>query len=119
MNSLSMAERIGGGIKWHACVAVFECLGCGELFAMRRRGAQNPEAVATVREMLVLDHTECWEYDDPRMAKLQRRFRKGVKRQKLLMGRKTNDRMGTVDAVGVRVPGANATSAEGRRGQGV
>ena len=73
-----------GGMVWHARVAVFECEGCGELNPQRRQVATNPEQLAIVRELLVLDHTECWEFEDPRMARLQRRFRKGVKRQKLL-----------------------------------
>jgi hypothetical protein len=62
----------------------FECEGCGELMAQRRAVWTDPEELAMVRELLVLDHTECWEYDDPRMAKLARKFRKDVKRQMLL-----------------------------------
>ncbi len=83
-----MRERpADGGMKWHASVSVFECLACGELHAQRRQVSTNPERLLLVRELLVLDHTECWEFDDPRMARLQRRFRKAVKRQKLLSGR--------------------------------
>ncbi len=28
-----------------------------------------------LKEMLVADHAECWEFDDPEMAKRARRFR--------------------------------------------
>ena len=74
-----------GGIVWHDRAHAFECLGCGEIVEMRRRAEyENPEHVATMRELLVVDHTECWEYADPRMARLQRRFRKEAKRQKNL-----------------------------------
>lgn len=76
----------GGGIVWHARVNVFECQGCSELIAQRRQVWMDPEQLAMVRELLVLDHTECWEYDDPRMAKLARRFRKEVKRRMLVQG---------------------------------
>jgi hypothetical protein len=76
-----MRERPeGGGIKWYAWANTFECEACGELHPQRRQTWTDPEQLAMVRELLVLDHTECWEYDDPRMAKLARRFRKGVKR---------------------------------------
>ena len=69
---------------WHARANTFECQGCGDLMAQRRQVWANPEQLQIVRELLILDHTECWEFDDPRMARLQRRFRKGVKRQMLL-----------------------------------
>lgn len=74
-----------GGVRWHARVNAFECEGCGELTPVTsRRVWTDPERLAIFRELLVLDHTECWEYDDPRMARLARRFRKSVKRQMLL-----------------------------------
>lgn len=76
-----------GGIKWYPRANVFECEGCEELIPQHRNVWMNPERLAMTRELLILDHTECWEYNDPRMAKLARRFRKGLKRQKLLMGR--------------------------------
>jgi hypothetical protein len=71
---------------WHARANVFECQGCEELMWQRRQVWNDPERLAEVRELLVLDHTECWEYGDPRMAMLARKFRKGVKREKLLAG---------------------------------
>lgn len=77
-----------GGILWHARVNTFECEGCGEFIPQRRQTWMDPEALAITRELLIVDHTECWEYDDPRMAKLARRFRKEAKRQKNLAARR-------------------------------
>lgn len=73
-----------GGVAWHARMNAFECLGCEEMMPQRRQVWNDPERLAMVRELIVTDHTECWEFDDPRMAKLQRRFRKEAKRQKNL-----------------------------------
>lgn len=81
------ARPENGGIVWHARANAFECEGCGELIAQGRRVWMDPERLVIVRELVVLDHTECWEFDDPRMAKLARRFRKGLKREKLLRAR--------------------------------
>lgn len=79
-----------GGIVWHARANTFECKGCGEFQPQHRGTWMNPERLAMVRELVVLDHTECWEYDDPRMAKLARKFRKRVKQQMLLAARGEN-----------------------------
>lgn len=85
-----MRERPGdGGVRWHARANAFECQACGELTpVMSRRMWTNPERLAIFRELMVIDHTECWEYDDPRMALLARRFRREVKRQKNLAARR-------------------------------
>lgn len=72
---------------WHDRLNAFECLACNEFFEVRSRRLRTPSGLAETREMLVLDHTECWEYNDARMARLQRRFRKEVKRQMLLAER--------------------------------
>lgn len=81
-----------GGIVWRDRLNAFECLGCGEWEEIRKRLDRTPERLALLRELLVTDHTECWEYDDPRMARLQRRFRKEAKRQKNLAARRTRGR---------------------------
>lgn len=76
-------------MAWHARLGVFVCLACEEEYAVRSRAIRsNPERLMMFKEMLIIDHTECWEYDDPRMAKLQRRFRKELKRQKNLAARR-------------------------------
>lgn len=86
MTATARRERPeGGGIVWHARANTFECQACEELVPQRRAVWNDPERLAAVRELLVLDHTECWEYGDPRMAKLARRYRKGLKRALLLM----------------------------------
>ncbi len=73
-----------GGMVWHAHLNAFECLGCTEMMPQRRAVWNDPERLAETRELLIVDHTECWEYNDARMARLARRFRKELKRQQLL-----------------------------------
>ena len=77
---------VDGGIVWHEQWNAFECLGCGEFEEIRKRADRVPEKLAEVKELLVADHTECWEYSDARLAKLARRFRKSLKRQSLTAG---------------------------------
>ena len=77
-----------GGLTWHPWLNAFECLGCDERISVRsRRVWTNPERLLELREMLILDHTECWQFDDPRMAAQARRFRKERKRRELVKGR--------------------------------
>jgi hypothetical protein len=74
-----------GGITWRAELHAFECFGCGEFIELRKRCEnENPECLAEVRELLVIDHTECWLFDDPRMAADARRYRKESRRKALL-----------------------------------
>lgn len=81
-----------GGVVWHPELNAFECLGCVDFEPVRgRRSNENPETLARIRELLVLDHSECWEYIDPRMARLARRFRKGLKREQLLAQQKARN----------------------------
>jgi len=68
-----------GGMTWHERFNAFECHGCDEFEEIRKRGDRTPEKLATLRELLVVDHTECWEFDDPRMAREARRYRKKKK----------------------------------------
>jgi hypothetical protein len=79
-----------GGVIWHDRLNAFECLACNEFYEVRWRRERTPEKLAVVREMLVLDHTECWEWNDARVARLQRRFRKEMKRQKNLAAQKAS-----------------------------
>lgn len=73
-----------GGIVWHEAFHAFECLGCGDWEEVRSRAQRTPDRLASRKELLVADHTECWEYNDARLARLARRFRKETKRQMLL-----------------------------------
>lgn len=75
---------------WREQLNAFECLGCSEFEEIRKRSDREPERLALLRELLIVDHTECWEFDDPRMAKLQRRFRKRVKREKNLAAQRAS-----------------------------
>ena len=67
-----------GGIVWRERLHAFECLGgCGEYYQVfKRADRENAETLATLRELLVVDHTECWEFDDPEMARQARKHRK-------------------------------------------
>lgn len=85
-----------GGMLWHPRQNAFECLGCTEMISVRSRHIwMNPERLAEMRELLVLDHDECWKFDDPRMAAHARKYRKDRKRRELLRGRASGafDRM--------------------------
>lgn len=69
-----------GGIIWHREFHAFQCLGCEGFHEVRkRREYDDPEFLASTRELLIVDHTECWEFADPRMARDARRFRKAKK----------------------------------------
>lgn len=75
----------GGGVVWHAGIHAFQCLGCGEFDDIRsRRRYEDAEYLLSYAEMLVADHVECWEFDDPEMARQARRFRKEKKRRENL-----------------------------------
>jgi hypothetical protein len=74
-----------GGMVWHVSIHAFECLGCAEFEEIRRRREyDDPEFVLRMKEMLIADHTECWEFDDPEMARQARRYRKEKKRRENL-----------------------------------
>ena len=73
-----------GGIVWHERFHAFECYGCGEFEEVRSASKRTPDKLAELREFLVLDHTECWEFDDPKMALDARRYRSEKKRRELL-----------------------------------
>jgi hypothetical protein len=69
----------GGGIVWHDRLNAFECEGCTEVEEIRRRGDRTPEKLAELRELLIADHTECWEFDDLEQARQQRKYRERKK----------------------------------------
>lgn len=54
-----------GGVVWHDKLNALKCLGCGEFVEIHKRRDQCPDRLAELRELMVVDHTECWEYDDP------------------------------------------------------
>ncbi len=76
-----------GGVVWRERWNAFECLGCGEFWEVGCRCDRTPAKLAELRELLVADHTECWEFDDPRMALDARRYRKEKKRRENLKAR--------------------------------
>lgn len=65
-----------GGMVWHDRFNAFQCLGCGEFEHIGNPKKRSPEALATRRQLEVIDHAECWKYDDPKMAADARRYRK-------------------------------------------
>lgn len=76
-----------GGIVWHERFNAFECWGCGKFEEIRKAANRTPDRLAEIRELLIADHTECWEYDDPRMGADARKYRKEKKRRELLKAR--------------------------------
>jgi hypothetical protein len=77
-----------GGIAWHEKLHAFECLGCGEFHEVHSAARRTPDRLAELREFLVVDHTECWEFADPQMARDARRFRKRKKLERNLAGQR-------------------------------
>lgn len=76
-----------GGIVWHERFNAFECYGCGEFEEVRSAAKRTPDKLAELRELLVADHTECWDFDDPKMARDARKYRSEKKRRELLKSR--------------------------------
>jgi hypothetical protein len=75
-----------GGIEWRDELHAFECLGgCEDFFQVAKRAdRENPETMLYLKEMLIADHTECWEFDDPEMVREARRYRSERKRRENL-----------------------------------
>jgi hypothetical protein len=83
-----------GGVVWHERLNAFECLGCTEFEEIRSRALRTPAKLAELRELLIADHTECWQFDDPRMARDARRYRSEKKRRANLAAMQTTWRGG-------------------------
>jgi hypothetical protein len=64
----------------------FFCSGCMETTEVRRKDANDPEALLNVKELMALDHAECPNYKDPVMAQRARKYRKEGKRRALAAG---------------------------------
>lgn len=80
-----------GGVTWHEELNAFQCRGCEEFYAVFKRcDRENPERMAEIREMLVADHRECWEFHDPRMARDARQYRKKKKLRENLAAQRTS-----------------------------
>ena len=65
-----------GGMPWHEKWNAFECYGCSEFEEIRNRALRTPAKLAELRELLIIEHTECWQFSDPQMAADARKFRK-------------------------------------------
>ena len=75
---------LDGGLVWREDLHAFECYGCGDFDEVHNRRDREPDRLEELKELLILDHTECWEFDDPEMAKDARQHRKEKKRRELL-----------------------------------
>lgn len=81
----------GGGVTWFEELNAFECHGCGEFEEIHKRSDRTPAKLAELKEMLVADHTECWEFDDPKMASDARRYRTKKKLRENLAAQRVLD----------------------------
>ena len=84
---MSKTKRVrpkDGGIVWYEEFDAFECYACGEFEEIGNRAHRTPDKLAELRELLVIDHTECWQFDDPKMAADARKYRKEKKRRENL-----------------------------------
>jgi hypothetical protein len=79
-----------GGMLWHHELNAFECLGCFEFEEIHRAGDHVPDRLAELKELLIVDHTECWQFDDPEMARQARKYRKEKKRRENLAAQRTS-----------------------------
>ena len=78
-----------GGILWHEKYNAFECLGCNDFEEIHKASDRTPDRLAELKEFLIVDHTECWEFDDPRMAADARKYRKKKKLRRNLAAQRT------------------------------
>lgn len=76
---------LGGGMYWHEALRVFECLGCEERVEVKRYIYRDPERLAEHRELLEIEHDECWKYASAELAWNARRWRKEGRRRKMLV----------------------------------
>ena len=79
-----------GGMVWHDRLNAFECLGCDGWEEIRKASDRTPDRLAELKELLIVEHTECWQYDDPRMAADARRYRKEKKRRENLAAQRVS-----------------------------
>ncbi len=90
MSACKAGKRVrpeDGGIVWHEEWNAFECLGCTEFTEIRKRADRTPDRIEELKELLVIEHTECWQFDDPKMAADARKYRSEKKRRENLRAR--------------------------------
>jgi hypothetical protein len=80
-------KPLGGGIYWHEKEHALECAGCLSLIEVRRVIYCDPELLATIRQLLELDHEDCWRYASAEAANNARIHRKDRDRLKKLAPR--------------------------------
>jgi hypothetical protein len=80
-------KPLDGAVYWHEKEHVLECMGCLSLIEVRRVIYGNPELLATIRELLALDHEDCWRYASAEDARNARNHRKDRDRLKKLAPR--------------------------------
>jgi hypothetical protein len=88
----AMRERpADGGMTWRDELNAFECHGCNEFEEIRKRADRTPDRLALLRELLIVDHTECWQFKDPKMARDARKHRKAKKLRENLAAQRVLD----------------------------
>jgi len=81
-----------GGMEWKEEFHAFYCWGCHEYEEVRSSRDREPDKLAELHELYIIDHTECWEFDDPEMAAEARKYRKEKKRRENLAKGRTGIR---------------------------
>jgi hypothetical protein len=76
-----------GTVSYRERTNTFYCQECESHTPCPRRILHNPEKFVEMLELVNLDHTECAEYSDYRLAKNARMFRKETKRLMLIAPR--------------------------------
>lgn len=76
-----------GGVVWHEELNAFQCYGCLEFEEIHKRADRTPDRLEELKELLIIEHTECWQFDDPRMAADARKYRSEKKRRENLKAR--------------------------------
>ena len=89
-----------GAVTWHPSLNAFRCEACGEWFTLRDRAWQNPERMATLRELVELDHVKCWSFIGRGSAMVARRALVKARRAEWMRARadRAFDRMAGIGA---------------------
>jgi hypothetical protein len=75
------------GVEFNQRTCSLRCLHCFEEIEIRRAVAQDPHQFVEFLELVQMDHSECANYSDVRMARSAREFRKEAKRLEILSRR--------------------------------
>lgn len=74
---------LGGGFYYHEGEHHFDCQGCLAVIEVRRLIYGSPELLASIKQLLEMDHADCWRYasaEDARNARSNRKDRDRLKK---------------------------------------